>query len=407
MRVLMLHNRYRLPGGEDGVVRAEAQMLRDHGVEVELIVLDNDAPLKRSETIRAGLASAWSESSREHVEKMCRSWNPDVAHVHNFWLRLSPSVHAACHAAGVPTVQSLHNFRLLCVNSLFLRDGKVCEDCLGKVPWRGIAHRCYKESAVYSGAVARMIVENRRRRTWQEMVDAFIVMSEFTRSKFVQGGLPADRILVKPNFVKDPGRASSPPSASNTVIYVGRLSPEKGLTNLIAAWAKASLDPPHRLLIVGDGPHRGALQRQAQSLGLREPEVTFTGWKDPAEVHDLLVSARALVLPTIWYEGGGCPVSVVEAMAAGRPVLISDIGGMREIVNHARNGLCIPAGDVDTLASALRRLLFNPAEADAMGAAARVDYDAKYGVEQNFHRLMRIYEFALKRAGKNVERATF
>src|SRR5439155_5507214 len=214
MRVLMLHNRYRQQGGEDVVAQAEARLLRARGVEVRELTLDNDVTPDHllQETFRMARNSAWSKSSYEYVRNVCEEFRPDVAHVHNFWMRLSPSVHVACRSAGVPTVQTLHNFRLLCTNGQFNRSGFTCEDCLGKIPWRGIVRRCYRESFVASAAVARMIVSNRIRGTWDSYVDAFVALSQHSRSRFVAGGLPAERMFVKPNFIEDPGPACSAPS---------------------------------------------------------------------------------------------------------------------------------------------------------------------------------------------------
>src|ERR1700681_2638498 len=186
MRVLVLHNRYRQYGGEDRVVAAEVAMLRAHGVDVVLHETDNTAGL-----IQLARHSAWSASSFDDVEKLCREVRPDVAHVHNFWATLTPSVHAACHAAGVPTVQTLHNYRLFCVNAVLLRNGSICTDCVGKTPWRGVVRRCYNHSAMASAAVANMIVQNRRCSTWDD-VDAFIAPSEHARSMFVSAGIPEE-----------------------------------------------------------------------------------------------------------------------------------------------------------------------------------------------------------------------
>ena len=396
----MLHNRYRLPGGEDAVVQAEVAMLRARGVEVKLATYNNDIDSEHEfgELLHAGLSSAWSADSQADVTELCRSFHPDVIHVHNFWFRLTPAVHSTAHSLGIASVQTLHNFRLLCVNSQFLRNGKICEDCLGKAPWRGVLHRCYRNSVVESTAVLRMIMLSRHRKTWRYMVDAFVVMSEHARSKFVEGGFPGERFFVKPNFIEDPGITAALPSSSRTILYAGRLSPEKGLSYLLTAWSQAALGPQDHLLIAGDGPDRPVLERQAALLGLRPPQVTFIGWKNRNEIFTLLAAARAVVLPSIWYEGGGCPVALVEALAAGRPVVISGIGGMTEIILDEHNGLHALPGNSASLAKALQRLLRNDALADNLGANARTDYQTKFSSEQNYSSLVRIYRFAIERS---------
>ena len=397
MKVLLLHNRYRQYGGEDAVVAAETQMLRNNGLTVFEARFDNDADPEHPwlHNARLALDSAWSSRSYRFVADLCEKYRPDVAHVHNFWLQLSPSVHAACQSARVPTVQTLHNYRLLCTNAQLLRQGKVCEDCVGKIPWRGVVRRCYGDSYLRSAATARMIVLNSRRKTWQRDVDAFVVMSEHARSRFAAGGLPVDRIFVKPNFMEDPGPPRSKPSASNIVLYLGRLSVEKGLTHLVSAWM--SLRQLGRLLVVGDGPDRQALERQAKDLGFSESEVSFLGWKEPFEVHRLLAGARALVLPSLGYEGGGCPMSLVEAFAFGRPVVISDLGGMREIVHDSVNGLRVRPGDDAELGRALRSVLTDGDLADRLGEGARMHYLSQHSPETNCTMLLNIYRFAIQR----------
>lgn len=403
LRVLMLHNRYRLPGGEDAVVQAEVEMLCSRGLQVKLATYDNQINSEHQfgELLRSGWSSAWSAKSEVSVADLCRSFRPDVVHVHNFWFRLTPAAHGAAHALRIASVQTLHNFRLLCVNAQFLRSGKICEDCLGKVPWRGVAHRCYRQSFVESAVVLRMIMANRRRKTWRELVSAFVVMSEHARSKFVEGGFSGDRIFVKPNFIEDPGITSALPSSSRTILYTGRLSPEKGLSILLTAWSQAGVDRNDRLLIAGDGPERDSLFQQAARLGLRQPQVIFAGWRGRNEIVALLAGARAVVLPSIWYEGGGCPVALVEALAAGRPAIVSSIGGMREIIAHEHNGLAVSAGDVASLANALKRLLADDALADLLGINARNDYETKYSPAQNYESLIRIYRFAIERTNRS------
>jgi len=401
MKVLMLHNCYRQPGGEDTVFQAEARLLRDHGIEVLDVEFDNqvhgESPLPG--TVRLALESAWSDSSHAEVSRLCREFRPDVAHIHNFWMRLSPSAHAACQQAGVPVVQTLHNFRLLCVNSNLLRDGRVCEDCLGGGPWRGVLHRCYRDSLVASAVMARMIASSRRR-AWDQYVDAFVVLSRHCQAKFNAASLPPERMFVKANFMADPGPPAGRPSASNVMVYAGRLSQEKGVRSLLDGWACGRLSSLGQLLIVGDGEDRAALQRHAASLGLEEPGVTFAGWKTRAEVQSLVASSRAVAVPSICYETS--PMSVVEAYAAGRPVVAADHGSMSETVHQGRTGWKFPVAQPGPMAEALREALLDDALADRLGRGARAEYLAHYTPERNFEVLMGIYRFAVERRGKTL-----
>lgn len=376
MKVLILHNKYRQPGGEDQVARAEIRLLCERGVDVYEYEVDN-------ETV-SPLASAWSRDSYEKVREVCRRFRPDIAHVHNFWLKLTPSVHAACRESGAATVQTLHNFRLLCTNGLFLRNSEVCEDCLGKSPWRGVVRRCYRDSFAASAGVARMIVLNRRRGTWDRDVDAFIVLSHAARERFEAAGFAPERLYLKANFCEDPGEMETPPSGSDMVLCAGRLSPEKGINVLLDAWKGQS----GRLLIAGDGPERAPLERQAR--GLRG--VTFFGRVDADAMGKLYGKARVVALPSICFEQ--FPRGVVEGFSYGRPLLVSAIGGLGELVEHDRTGLKFPAKDAGLMAVELRRLLADNALVDRLGHAARAEYLSKYTAQANFNSLLRIYEAA-------------
>jgi glycosyltransferase involved in cell wall biosynthesis len=403
MRVLILHNRYREKGGEDSVALAEAALLRTHGIEVFEFEVGNAPTNSYADgALRLGIEASWSRRSYNKILEICRRYRPDVAHVHNFWMQLSPSVHAACHESGAATVQTLHNFRLLCTNALLLRNGWPCEDCLGKVPWRGLMHRCYRDSFLASAAVAKMIVSNRIRGTWERDVDAFIALSEFSRWKLIAGHLPAGRLFVKPNFIRDLGPAPSPPSASNVVLYAGRLSKEKGLHTLLSAWTRAELGTRGQLVIAGDGPERQALERQGAAQKLSSSNVIFTGWLDSGQVRTWLERARVLVLPSLWYEA--FPMIILEAFCCGRPVVVSDIGSLGEIVQHEREGLKFDPGNEAVLGDTLKRVLTGDALADRLGANARAAYLTKYTPERNYEMLMRIYCRATeRRRGIEVE----
>ena len=392
MRVLLIHNRYRQYGGEDAVAEAEADLLRSNGVQVFSLNSGNDVDpnVRITGTLALALDSHWSRTSYRRVRDICRDFRPDVAHVHNFWMRLTPSVHAACRDAGVPTVQTLHNFRLFCTNAQFQRNGHICQDCLGKLPWRGVVRRCYRGSFWASAAVGRMIAAGRMRGVWTEQVRAFIALSQHSRRLFIGGGIPEDRIHVKPNFIEDRVNAVIPPSHSRQFLFIGRLSEEKGAATLLSGWAAAGL-PDARLTIVGDGPERARLEEQARRLRLGNA-VRFAGRVSPPEVFALLGFARAVVMPSLFYE---CfPRTLVEAMCAGRPVIASTTGALDELVSGDM-GLHFEPMDAPALGQALRRLYENPALADQLGAAARSAYLARYTPEKNFKRLKEIYEFAM------------
>jgi glycosyltransferase involved in cell wall biosynthesis len=402
MRVLVLHNHYREPGGEDVVARSECDLLRRQGVQVAEVEFEQETVRDPAigDLVHLTRSAVWSRDSYDRVLRLCNQFRPDLAHVHNFWMKLSPSVHAACHDAGVPTVQTLHNFRLLCGNALLFREGHICEDCVGKSPWRGVAHRCYRDSWLASGAVATMIAINRWRRTWQKDVDAFIALSEHSRTRFVAGSIPQDKIFVKPNFAQEPSGVAGPPSTSKIIVFAGRLSQEKGLTTLLTAWARAQLQDKGQLLLIGDGPERLSLEQHAATLGLSPQHVIFSGHKSHDEVLDLIGKSRALVLPSICYESFG--LIIVEALACGRPAIVSDIGALSEIVHDRGVGLTFRAGDEAALAANLKSMLMDDGLADSLGHKARSEYSAKYTPDRNYEMLMRIYRFAIEQKGAQL-----
>ncbi|MDQ2949886.1 MAG: glycosyltransferase family 4 protein [Acidobacteriota bacterium] len=400
MRVLILHNRYRHPGGEDTAARSEAAMLRKHGMDVAEHHVDNDVnndvdshASKLLGNVALLARSAWSRDSYASVRRICQEFRPAIVHVHNFWMRLTPSVHAAAHSTGAATVQSLHNYRLVCGNGFLLRDGKICEDCLGAAPWRGVVHRCYHNSVIASAAVARMIAHNRSRQTWTRDVDAFITPSESARTRLLRAGLPAERFFVKPNFTEDPGVADYPPSASRRFVFAGRLSEEKGVRVLIAAWARVKREGA-QLIIAGDGPQRCELENYARDLGLRPSDLVFAGRLPPADLIDSIKTARAVVLPSICLETFGS--IIVEAFSCGRPAIVSDLGSPSELVRDGWNGYKAPPSDAVALARSLEVLLANDALADEMGRNSRYDFVTRFTPHVNFETLSTIYGFALR-----------
>jgi glycosyltransferase involved in cell wall biosynthesis len=307
-------------------------------------------------------------------------------------MRLSPAVHYACKEAGIATVQTLHNFRLLCVKADFLREGKICQDCLGHVPWRGVVRRCYRDSLAASAAVAGMISTHRVLRTWRTQVDAFIALSEHSKAKFVAGGIPTDKIFVKRNFLDDTALPTMPPSRSNVLLFLGRLSEEKGVDLLLRAWRGVRKATPGILRIIGDGPLRHQLEFQAREYGFSGAEVHFTGALPHSEVMREVGKARGLVLPSLCFEN--CPRTLIEAFCSGRPVLVPNRGSLDELVRDGQTGLKFVAGNEHSLSDVALRFLSALAPVDTWGTSARREYLSQYTPDASFEKLMRIYRFA-------------
>jgi glycosyltransferase involved in cell wall biosynthesis len=389
MKILIVHNSYQQPGGEDTVFRQERDLLRRAGHEVltyekSNFEVDGYTGLKKLTLIKDVM---WNSSTRQEFSGILRREKPEVVHVHNTFMRISPSIYGACEEAGVPVVQSLHNYRLMCAGANFFRDGKPCEECLTDGMWRGIQHKCYHESSVATATVAAMLKLHRVLGTWQKLVSSYVALSEFSRQRFIEGGLPAEKISVKPNFVDpDPGERQSD---GDYGIFVGRLSEEKGLDTLLAGFAIASTVP---LIIVGDGPPLEALKQKAAKLSLSH--VSFRGRLPRQETWALVKGARFLIQPSECYEN--FPMAVAEAFACGTPVLCSRLGAMQEIVSDGRTGLHFNAKDPVDLAAKVQWAFEHRAEMKAMGREARAEYELKYTAEKNYGMLMELYHRAMQ-----------
>jgi glycosyltransferase involved in cell wall biosynthesis len=301
-------------------------------------------------------------------------------HVHNTLPLISPAVYHAARAEGIRVIQSLHNYRLLCPSALLFRDSHVCEECLGRVvPWPGVVHGCYRGSRAATSVVALMLTTHRALGTWNDAVDAYIAMSQFARDKFVQGGMPGEKIVIKPNFVDDPGCGNH---QGGYALFVGRHSPEKGLRTLLDAWADLTVP----LKIAGGIP-------QPEMVSASPASVTWVGRPPKDELVALMQDAAVLVFPSEVYEG--FPVTIAEAFATGLPVVASRLGAMIELVDDGRTGAHFEAGNAADLRRAIRRLFADPDSLRRMSAHARAEFEQKYTADRNYQILSDIYRSAL------------
>ena len=385
MRVLVLHNRYQLPGGEDVVVRQEIEMLRGAGIETELYEVNNDAIVGIGQQVRATIGAFYSRQSRSEVAELVKRFRPDVMHVHNFMPRLTPSVYGPARDHGCAVVQTLHNYRLLCANAILQRNDRPCQDCVGRAyGWPGLMHRCYRGSAVGSAVVSGVTALHRMRGTWRNEVDRYIVLTRFAQDLFARSGVvPPEKIVVKPNAVPDPGVGTGD---GKYLLFVGRLSPEKGIRVLLEA-AQHADGFPMPLKIVGGGPLEEEVRRCAQ-----DGRIEYLGNQPQAEVRRLMKHAALLLFPSLWYETFG--MVIAEAFASGLPVIASNLGAMTELVIPEKTGVLVEPGSVNGFLGADKRIVSSPALHSSMRRNARISYEQNYTLEANRHMLLRIYEQA-------------
>jgi glycosyltransferase involved in cell wall biosynthesis len=385
MRVLVLHSRY-LSGavsGENRVVDDEADLLRQRGHEIT-VWSPSVEETATGNLMRAGAEAVWSRRASAEVRRLIQDARPDIVHCHNMFPALSPAVLRAARLQGTTTVVTLHNFRMMCLPATLLRNGRPCEDCVGRVPWPGVIHSCYRGSAPASAAIATSLVVHRRLKTFAN-VDLYLAVSEFVRDKHVEAGWEPDRIRVKTNFTWPSPVRRGP---GEYFLYLGRLSEEKGIPTLIHAWA--SLDAP--LLVVGSGPQAEALRTAAP------PNIEFRDAIPPSEVTGVLQRARAVLVPSVCYEG--TPRVILEAYSAGIPVLASDIGGLGEVVHNNVSGLLLAPGDSPRWAKGIARLL-DDSESERLGRGASILWAQRFSPEKVAEELESAYRLALSRRQEN------
>jgi glycosyltransferase involved in cell wall biosynthesis len=385
MKILVVYNSYQRPNGEDIVFSQERQILEEGGHEVVTFCRSNFEISSYSALKQVVLLkrAVWATDTKQEIASVLQQEKPDIVHVHNTFLMISPSIYSACREAGVPAVQTLHNYRLLCPASTFLKHGRICEECVGHSLWRSVAYGCYRDSRAATATVALTVGVHRQIGTWNKLVDGYIALTEFGRQKFIVGGLPAEKIAVKPNFVHpDPGTRRGPGEGA---LFVGRLSEEKGVGTLLSAWRRLRSSIP--LDVVGDGPLRPALEAESQGQMLKS--VQFRGWMPRDQTLETMKLARFLIFPSEWYEGFG--MTIIEAFACGVPVICSRLGAAEELVADGRTGLHFTPGDAEDLAQKVEWAWSHPEEMEAMGRAARAEYEVKYSADRNYQMLLDIY----------------
>jgi glycosyltransferase involved in cell wall biosynthesis len=392
MKIILVHNTYQEAGGEDVAFESEKRLLERAGHGVIPFVRSNTELQSADFLDRIAIAPRmiWSSKTRHEFAAILEAKRPDIVHVHNTFLAISPSIYSACSERSIPVVQTLHNFRLLCPAGNFFRDGSICNECVDHSLLRSVRYGCYRKSRAATAAVALMLTLHRALDTWRASVTRFIALTEFAKERFLAAGFPSEKVVVKPNFTDPDPRERV--GSGEYALYIGRLLENKGLRVLLNAWKKLPAQYP--LHIVGQGPEQAALEAEARELGLSE--VAFLGRLPRSAVIEAIKGARFIIVPSTLYEG--LPMCIVESFACGTPVLCSKLGGLTEIVDDHLTGLHFKPGNAEDLAKTVEWAWNHPLSLAQMGRAARRKYETDYSAERNYLLLMGIYEQALARS---------
>jgi glycosyltransferase involved in cell wall biosynthesis len=383
MRILLLHNKYKYAGGEDKVFEAEGDLLSSHNHQVERLVFDNSLIQTGLDKMLSGIMGVYNFKSANAVDKKIREFKPDILHVHNFFPLASPSIFYVAKRHKVPVVMTLHNYRLICPSALLYHNDRIYEKSLHSIfPIDAVIKGVYRNSILQTAGLAVMTTIHNLIGTWRNKIDKFITLTAFAKSKFLESRVNAspDQFMLKPNYIDDPGDGME--TREDFFLYVGRLSEEKGIRVLLNAFK----NPELKLVIIGNGP----MLPEVESVVKERNNIQYLGFQPKDVIMDNLKRAKSLVFPSTCYEG--FPLTILEALATGTPVIASRIGGIGEIVKDKFNGLLFEPGNEISLINALRELKNH--DLKALSANARKSYLESYTPEMNYKILMDIYNAA-------------
>jgi glycosyltransferase involved in cell wall biosynthesis len=383
VKVLFIHNKYKQYGGEDVVVELETSILAENGHEVRTIFFDNDTINKPISKFRIAINSFYSFASARSIAKAIKDFKPDIIHIHNLFFIASPSILYVASKHKIPVVLTLHNYRLICANSLLLRNDNVCELCVHKTfPLAGIRYKCYRNSVIESALVTAITGFHKLSGTWKNKVTAFITLNEFSRSKLLYSSLniPAEKMITKPNFVPDPGEGNQ--QREDFFLFAGRIVKEKGVHILLKSFAAM---PEQKIVIAGDGPEKVSLEKEFATY----QNICFIGQMNKMQVRDHMRRCKALICPSIWYEGA--PLTIIEAFATGTPVIASRLGSMNESISDGYNGLHFIAGDPDDLKHKIDLFIKETETSKMFYKNARQTYLEKYHPDIHYKAIIDIY----------------
>lgn len=394
MKILVIHNEYLQRGGEDTVFAQEQELLASRGHEVASILFSNATISTARDKVKYSLKCIYNRDAYRQVLQKLNTFQPDVIHVHNFFYVASPAIFYAARKMGIPIVMTLHNYRLICPSAFLFHNGEIYNDSIHKVfPLRAVAKKVWNNSFLITASIVLCTGIHKLLGTFRKQVDGFIVFTEFSRNLFLDSSLRLTResFFIKPNFAEDKGVITA--ERGNYFLFVGRLSEEKGLDVLLKACEQGSFN----LKILGDGP----LREKVEAYASRYPAIEYLGKKPQEEVTGFMQQAKALIFPSIWYEG--MPMVILEAFSCGTPVLASRLGNPGSMISPEKDGLLFEPKDAAGLTEAVIRLSENPGLQKTLSEGARATYERYYSPQQNHDMLIDIYLQVQHKANRNSD----
>ena len=382
MKILFIHNTYQQRGGEDVIFENESELMESHGHSVERLLFDNHQIKTSLDKFLTGVKSLYNFESAKLVEAVIKNFSPDLIHIHNLFPIASPSILYVADKYKIPVVLSIHNYRLICPSATLLHNGKIYEKSIHSIfPLDAIVKGVYRGSKIQTASAVLMTGTHKLLGTWKNKVTRYIVMSQFAKNKFLDSSLNVaeEKWSIKPNFSPDMGVGDT--ARENSFLFIGRLTAEKGIETLL----EAARITGFKLEILGDGPMREVVENYAS----QHQNIVYAGFKQKQEIIQALKKCKALLFPSVWYEG--FPMTILEAFSVGTPVISSKLGAMVEMIEDQVNGLHVKPGDVEDLVEKMRLLTTQPDLARILGKNARCTYEDKYAPEKNYEQLLAIY----------------
>lgn len=399
MKILIIHNEYKKPGGEDVVLNQEEKLLKDNNHTVEKFIISNNQIDNSNllSSLKLGLNTIWSKISYRDVKEKVKEFKPDIVHIHNTFPLLSPSIYWAIKSEGVPVVQTVHNYRLTCANGLLLKGGKPCEECIGSTFFLpGIKNKCYRNSTKSTIPVTSMLTFNKLIGTYNKKIDGYITLTSFAKEMLSKSNIPSNKIYVKPNFINAPFYApTSSVERKNQYVFLGRAAHEKGLDLLLDS--VESFDSNFKLLIVGDGPQKDELQEKYKL----NKNIIWKGWLSRESAINILKESKGLIIPSRVYEG--FPLVCLESLSVGTPIIAPNHAGFPEIVKDNMHGYLFKPSNNKSLQENIEKLFrLSEVEWQKMSNACRDLYIKDFSPESNYKQLMNIYYTVLDKEKINA-----